>query len=183
MPDSRIAIALLVLLGATSCKSVTDLGSGSGRTCAGGIVGAANAPFIRRGFCSPTLIDLRFAPNVPDSCAAPADQNWVAMFSTDDGNFSCARLDPISGVEHDSLSRVDFPGAMRVKTYFYSARRAAGTPHAGEDATVVLSLLDTGSIEVRIIDGDGGAGMGADCTPASARESEGLFGFFALECR
>ena len=76
--------------------------------------------------------------------------------STDDGMFRKTALRPIPQIWHDPLSTLSF-GEGRLKNLIYVV-----TPSTGDDVFAVVSLMESGDIEVRLlrgapsVSGDGG---------------------------
>jgi hypothetical protein len=73
------------------------------------------------------------------------------------------------------LSEYDFPGGGRLRNYMLYARSTVSTPDGpvGRSATVFLSLMESGSIEARVM-APSIRLDGIDAAPA-------LFGVFVLE--
>jgi len=74
-------------------------------------------------------------------------QDTPGAISTDDGMFGKTPMRPIPQLWHDPLSTLSF-GEGRVKNLIYVA-----TPSTGTDVFVVLSLMQSGDIEVRLLRG------------------------------
>lgn len=187
---AAFSLALIVLAG---CRDASAFGPGSGRRCAGSVIGS-DVSFIRRGFCSGTSIRLSFKPTVLEGCEAP-DGSWEAMLSTTDGvrtdgeqAFRCAALRAISPLEHDALAGYQFSGGGRIENYIYSVARTDVEPICdGRDVTqhavAFVSVLENGAVEVRLLAGSGsGEDSGDGCGTASEPVSRDLFGLFALDC-
>ena len=94
------------------------------------------------------------------------------------GSSTTRALEPIANLTHDALSQYDFPGGGRLRNYMFFARFAlAGRRRraATRDATVFVSLMENGKVEVRVI---------APSVLASDGETEllpPLFGVFVLK--
>jgi hypothetical protein len=113
----------------------------------GGII-AGN--FVRSCFSADTSARLKFDPEravYPAADQKPSERNRL---TTSDGAFTDTVLEPIAALPNDPLSELDFPGPHRLRNYLLLARPSEG-PLVGQDATVVVSLLDGGRIEVRVI--------------------------------
>jgi hypothetical protein len=116
-----------------------------------------DADFVRAGIDAGTSLCLTIdADHLQD---APGE------ISTDDGRFRSTPLRPIPQVWHDPLSTLSF-GEGRLKNLVYVV--AASTPFAdGQtgDAFAVVSLMQSGGVEVRLlrgappVAGDGGAAL------------------------
>jgi hypothetical protein len=74
-------------------------------------------------------------------------QDTPGAISTDDGLFKTAPLRPIPQLWHDPLSTFSF-GEGRLKNLLYVASTTAG-----DDVFVVVSLMQSGDIEVRLLRG------------------------------
>jgi hypothetical protein len=144
--------------------------------------------FVRSCFPPNTKATLRFNPDraVGDVPELPGGSgSWL---TTDDGTFQHTPLEPIRKLADDQLSRFDFPGPERLRNYMMLARPAQG-PLADRDAIVVISLLESGRVELRVI------GRTADTTQACALDPDAgvdaardpaagpreYFGFFRLK--
>ncbi len=106
--------------------------------------------FVRSCFRSSTRAVLRFDP---EYAVAPVDDvksSELNRLTTDDGTFDKTLLEPIAALPHDQLSEFDFPGPHRLRNFMLLARPQKG-PLAGRDAMVVVSLLENGHLELRIM--------------------------------
>jgi hypothetical protein len=131
--------------------------------------------FIRRGFPEGTVMTMRFRPRQVSS--------QPGTLSTDDDQcgeptFDETPLKPIAPLAHDQLSLYDFPGDGRVRNYIFIAQPEQG-PLAGRDATVFVSLIRGGSVEVRVIAGPGRPCAADACEAFSAGRCD-FFGVFSL---
>jgi hypothetical protein len=163
------------------CCGCADLGefkTGPDDVFRGEVVGSdseqSGDSFIRKGFASHTLLELRFNPNasgVPISSDAGeqarrrAVPGMVHTYLCQAGKTSCAedartlgpfdraRLLPIDGLAHDTLSQYTFPGGGRLHNYIFSVRFSAETDEGrvARDAMIFVSLMETEQIEVRAI--------------------------------
>jgi hypothetical protein len=147
-------LCLLVLLAAPACRDLTRFSTTSGDRFEGNVV---PSDFVRAGVDDSTRLCL----------ALDSDhlQDTPGSLSTSDGRFREAPLRPIPQLWHDPLSTFEF-GAGRIKNLIYAA---APNADAGDttDVLVFVSLMDSGSIEVRLL-------RGAPPTPA-------LFAVFTLD--
>jgi hypothetical protein len=101
-------------------------------------------------------------------------QDGPGTVSTSDGMFEATPLRPIPQIWQDPLSTLNF-GEGRLKNMLYMA---APQPDAGNptDVTVVVSLMDSGNVEVRLVRGAPSVSPdGAGTTGAS------IFAVFTLE--
>jgi hypothetical protein len=98
-------------------------------------------------------------------------QDTPGAISTDDGLFRQTPLRPIPQIWHDPLSTLSF-GEGRLKNLIYLA-----TPTAGDDVFVVVSLMQSGDIEVRLLRGAPGLPADAGATQSAGRN---LFAVFDL---
>lgn len=191
---------------ASGCTDLESIGPGSGRVCSGSVIGTSDAAFIRRGFCENVTATLAFRPNVPPECRALAlgDTTFEALLTTSDHAFFCAPVRIVGPIEQDLLGRYDFPGDRRLENKIYTVRRTNGPedgsvrmcagpelydPEAtcGQDATIFVSFLDGGGVEVRLLAGAGGSSTGERCAdvplPAFPYSTgRDLYGLFRLTC-
>jgi hypothetical protein len=152
--------------------------------------------FIRKGFASHTLLELRFNPNagglvILDESDPPSRRKLVpGMIHTyvcADGAATCAesdrtlgpfqhaRLIPIEGLAHDTLSQYTFPGGGRLHNYMFGVRFTSSTATAevSRDAMIFVSLMESGQVELRAIAPSVVAADETEQLPA-------LFGMFIL---
>src|ERR1700680_3567650 len=94
-------------------------------------------------------------------------QDAPGAFSTSDGRFHNVALRPIPQIWHDPLSTLSF-GEGRLRNLVYVA--TASTPFVdghGDDVFIVVSLMQAGDVEIRMLRGapglqsDGGAVAGS----------------------
>jgi hypothetical protein len=159
------------------CEDLGDFKTGPDEVFSGEVVGSDSAQssdsFIRKGFASHTLLELRFNPNasgvpVTDAGARPrrrAVPGMVHTYACPAGKTTCsedertpgpfhhAPLLAIDGLAHDTLSQYSFPGGGRLHNYIFSVRFAGETDEGqvARDAMIFVSLMETGRIEVRAI--------------------------------
>jgi hypothetical protein len=105
-------------------------------------------------------------------------QDRPGTLTTSDGRFRATPLRPIPQLWHDPLSSLAF-GDGRRQNFIYAATPATPASPAGDvqDVMIVLSLMDEGGIEVRLLRG----APGEDASAPSA--SPPLFGIFTLDRR
>lgn len=137
-----------------ACERLDRYGTGSGSL--EGVV--ENADLVRAGF----------APGVRACLELDTGQlqSQPGFVSTSDGRFTHTPLRPVPPLTADTLSNLSF-AAGQVRNLLFALRENGATPR---DALVVLSLLDDGRVELRILDGAPGA-------PGV----EPLYGVFPLE--
>ncbi len=97
------------------------------------------AEFVRVGVSSDARMCLTLDTNRLEE--APG------TLTTSDGRFARTSLQPIAPVHHDALSTLSF-GAGRTKNLMFSAQPGAD---AGAPVLVIVSLMDSGGIEVRFV--------------------------------
>jgi hypothetical protein len=126
--------------------------------------------FIREGFASHTELSLAFDPDAAARFVADAGAHGAVAPGTIDtyvcsdaedqcssrhrsvAEFDHADLEPITNLTHDALSQYDFPGGGRLRNYMFFARTRPGDDGMpSRAATVFISLMDNGRIEVRVI--------------------------------
>jgi hypothetical protein len=138
--------------------------------------------FVRAGIEPKTRLCLAFDPS--------RLQSTPGTLSTSDGRFVRARLRAIPQLWHDPLSMIAF-GQGRSQNLLYVARTEPQPNAPAVEANVVVSLMQDGTVEVRIFYGapseaapsaDGAAEtpepVGA---PGGTATAPPLFGVFALQ--
>ncbi|HEV3194301.1 MAG TPA: hypothetical protein VGY54_27555 [Polyangiaceae bacterium] len=156
----RVAVA--ALLACAACRDLSDFTTGGG-SYQGDVV---RGDFVRTGISAETKLCLTLdADHLQDS---------PGSLSTNDGRFHAAALRPIPQLWHDPLSTLSF-GEGRLKNLLYAV--AASSPVGdtnGGDVLAVVSLMQSGDIEVRLlrsapaVDADAGsASSGANGVPAN----------------
>jgi hypothetical protein len=136
-----VALASIGLLAfASACRDVSGF-STNGDSYSGAVI---NAPFILAGVDGGST-----------SLCLSLDTNHLqdapGMMSTSDGRFRAVAVRSIPQVWQDPLSTLQF-GEGRLKNMLYVAR--ATQPFSdgqGDDVLVVVSLMQAGDIEVRLI--------------------------------
>lgn len=125
----------LALLGTFGCESLDRFSTGTGSY--EGVV--VDASFVRAGVGEGVRLCLTFD--------ADRIQDRPGTISTSDGLFAKTPLQVIPQIWHDPLATLSF-GEGRTKNMVYTAADAQG-----RDTTVILSLLDSGLVEVRLLRG------------------------------
>jgi hypothetical protein len=102
-------------------------------------------------------------------------QDRPGILWTSDGRFNQAPLRPIPQIWHDPLSTLSF-GAGRIQNLIYVATPASD---AGDviDILVIVSLMQSDSVEVRLLRGAPQADAGA----TGPNGADALFGIFNLD--
>jgi hypothetical protein len=149
------------LLLALGCHDVTRF-SNSGDHYQGVVV---PADFILSGFAATTGLCLVLDANHL--------QDAPGTLTSSDGRFNATPLRPIPQIWHDPLSTLTF-GEGRVENLVYVATPEADADAMGE-VTAVVSLMDAGSVEVRLFRGAPAIDAGGATPPAA-----NLFGVFPL---
>lgn len=144
----------LVLVG---CDDLSRFDTDAGGLYRGEVVGDETVSFIRRGFAPHTELELEFHPLDADG----ANPGAITTYSPDGSApvFDHVRLQAIAPLQHDLLSEYQFPGGGRLRNYVFVTRPTSG-PLAGREPMVFVSLLDDGSVEVRIVAGAGDESRG-----------------------
>lgn len=174
--DARRVAALVCALAAPGCDDVSTFkGSFSGSIIDGS--------FVRRCFQESAELELEFDPDLAIAASAAQAAPGEGNFMTSQGLFDRTALEPLSPLPNDQLSLFDFPGPRRRNNFLLFARASEG-PMAGQDATVVVSLLDDESIELRVLGRTGEntspcPDSGSDEPLAEPAKRE-LFGVFRL---
>jgi hypothetical protein len=87
---------------------------------------------------------------------------------------------PIAPLFHDQLGQYDFPGSGRVRNYIFLARPESGALE-GREASVYISLIREGKLEVRVIAGPGrDECVPSDCEAFRAGECD-FFGVYRMD--
>jgi hypothetical protein len=160
----RALLALGLLLWPAGCRDLSSFSTGPDRF-EGAVV---QGDFVRAGVAASTTLCLTLDTDHL--------QDGPGALSTSDGRFHAAALRPIPQIWHDPLSTLSF-GEGRLKNLVYVA--TASTPFAdgnGNDVLAVVSLMQSGDVEVRLL--RGAPGLAADGgAPASGGN---LFAVFDL---
>ena len=172
-------IPLSLLMFSLGCEDLDDFKTSRDQLYRGEVVGSdaqeSMDSFIRRGFASHTQLELlHFNPNstgvqfTDDAGSQPrrrAGAGVLHSYVCPGGDSSCpeseriagpfqrAPLLAIDGLAHDTLSQYTFPGGGRLQNYIFSLRFTADTPEGSvaRDATIFVSLMETGRVEVRAL--------------------------------
>ena len=140
-------------LGASGCRDTAGFSTGSGHY-EGAVVSGS---FVRAGVTDGTracvTLDADHFQDAPGSI-------W-----TNDGRFEATPLRPIPQIWHDPLSTLAF-GEGRTKNLVYVSTPLRDAGDTGGDVMAIVSLMQTGSIEVRLVrgapDGPDGGDVGGD---------------------
>jgi hypothetical protein len=159
----RALLAGVLFLFAAACRDVSSFSTGDGRSFEGQIV---EGSFVRAGLEASARMCMTFDTDHL--------QDGPGAMTTTDGRFTKTPLRPIPQIWHDPLSTLAF-GDGRVQNMVYAATPTGET----EDVLVVISLMQSGRIEVRLVRGAPQADAAA---PAPATGGP-LFGVFTLEKR
>jgi hypothetical protein len=159
-------VASLALLTASiaGCHTVSDFSTSSNTRYVGAVL---PADFVLSGIGATAQLCLQFdADHLQD---APGN------ITTSDGMFRDTPLRPIPQLWHDPLSTFTF-GEGRIQNLLYMATPVSdsGMP---ADVTVVLSLMDGGGVEARLVRG---APPVAPPNASSTPPATNLFAVFAL---
>ena len=154
---ARAASASIVALAALTTVGCRDLSSFS--TDGGAFQGpVVEANFVRAGVAAGVNLCLTLDTNHL--------QDTPGAISTSDGMFSSTPLRAIPQIWQDPLSTFNF-GEGRTKNLLYVATSQVDGG-AGTDVMVVVSLMDSGAVEVRLLQGaptlvgDGGTSTGSN---------------------
>jgi hypothetical protein len=155
-----LAIAVLALSQA-ACDDLSSYRAvgGSSGVYRGAVIGSDGDSFIRRGFAAGTELTLTFDPSLASSPSPPPGTITTSDLCMGLPSFDNTPLEPILPLAHDQLSQLEFPGGGRIRNFMFSAHATAGCL-AGRDAVVIVSLMDGGVIEVRVIVGTGDEARG-----------------------
>jgi len=138
-----IASSAFAGIGAAGCRNVREFSTGADERFEGGVV---KGTFVRAGVGEDTKVCLHLdADRLSD---APG------TLSSSDKQFTRTPLRPIPQVFHDPLSTLSF-GEGRSRNLVYAAQGADG-----HDVFAVVSLMESGDVEVRLLRGAPGADAG-----------------------
>ncbi len=136
VPGLAAALALVCLACLAGCRDLSAFSTTDGDRYENPVV---NAGFVLAGMKPDTSLCLTIdTDHLQDAPGA---------ISTDDGMFRKAPLRPIPQIWHDPLSTLSF-GEGRLKNLVYVA-----TSSASEDVFAVISLMQSGEVEVRLLRG------------------------------
>ena len=148
-------VALVAIAAAVAgCRDLSSFTT-SGDHFEGQVV---QADFVRAGVDAATALCLTLDANHL--------QDVPGVLSTSDGRFAAVPLRPIPQIWHDPLSTLSF-GDGRLKNLVYVATATTPFDDNGGDVFAVVSLMQSGDVEVRLIRGapvpaaEGGAAPGA----------------------
>lgn len=165
-----VALGLALAL-SVGCKSTKRFSSKPGDHFEGEVV---KGNFVRSG-----------VPEDIKMCAvidAEHFQDSPGFISTSDGRFRQTTLRPIPQIWHDPLSTLSF-GDGRVQNMVFMATPEPGDAalNDAQDVLVVMSLMEEGGIEVRLLRGAPQADSGVATPPQP--QAPPVFGVFTLERR
>jgi hypothetical protein len=173
---SQLFLGLAALI--VGCEDLREFKTSPDEVYLGEVIGSDSDPqaqsFIRKGFESHTILQLRFNPTaagviVTNDASSEGDHRTapglVNTYVCSDASSLCddslrtagplahAPLLNIDGLAHDALSQYTFPGGGRLRNYIYGVRFSGQTSDGkvGRDALLFISLMETGHIEVRAI--------------------------------
>lgn len=165
--------------GASGCRDLSGFSTGGDRF-EGTVV---DADFVRSGVDPGTSLCL--------SLDANHLQDTPGALSTSDGRFQHVPLRPIPQIWHDPLSTLSFgDGRLKNLLYVATATTTYGDGH-GDDVFSVVSLMQSGGVEVRLLRGappasapspsteDGAPPVVTDGAPAAAQPVQ-VFAVFLL---
>jgi hypothetical protein len=122
---------------------------------------------------SSSFVRVGFVPNMALCLSLDASnlQGAAGTLSSNDGRFQDTPLRPIPQIWHDPLSTLTF-GEGRLQNLVYIVTPVVDADALG-DVTMVLSLMQTGTVEVRLF-------RGAPSLDSSGPGANNLFGVFTL---
>lgn len=156
---TAVLIALAAFF-APGCKDVSRFTSKPGESWCGAVV---TGPFVRAGFGPGVRIRMNLDTDHLD--------DTPGMIATDDVLFDNTPLRPIPQLAHDTLSTLDF-GEGRTRNLMFGAH-----PTHGAAVVVIVSLLENGETEARILRG---AALLPGETDTTSPDGPQLFGIFPM---
>jgi hypothetical protein len=178
---ARISFALAVtatsaltaaVLTTAACTDLASYSTSSGKQYVGCVVAA---DFVLTGVSPTTELCLTLDANQL--------QTAPGALSSTDGRFQSTPLRPIPQLWNDPLSTFNF-GEGRTKNLLYMASPSpdAGGGGVGGDVTVVVSLMESGDVEVRLLRGAPGVTT-PDAASTQAESATNIFAVFPLKLR
>lgn len=158
-PGRPLAWAALALL--TSCKDVTSYSNAPDENYCGSVI---QGPFVRAGL-SPS-VQMRLHLDADSLASAPG------TLSTSDGLLQNAPMLAIPQLFHDPLSTLEFGEGRRRNLFYVVSPTRPGSP-----VSVVISLMESGDVEVRLL--RGAQSLDAQAPPGDSA----IFGVFPLQRR
>lgn len=181
IPWTVLALTCAACAAASGCRDLSQFSTGSG-SFQGNIVAAS---FVLSGL-PPTLgpgpqgPDGGTAAGPPRSMCITLDTNHLqdttpppGSISTNDGIFHAARMRTIPPIFADPLSTLGF-GEGRLKNLVYAVDASSPVDGGASNAIVVVSLLQSGDVEVRLL-------QGTVLVPSDAGGGDSLFALFQLK--
>jgi hypothetical protein len=161
-----LALACSLPFVSAACRDVASFSTGPSEHFCGSVI---QGPFVREGFGPATQMRLRLDAN--------ALQSAPGSLTTSDGLFRDAPLKVVPQIFHDPLSTLQF-GEGRQRNLLYVVEPSS--PSLGPAVTLFLSLMESGSVEVRLLRG---APLSASPAPSASVPAPPIFGVFPLERR
>jgi hypothetical protein len=152
----------VLVLSVGACRDLSDFSTGAG-SFQGPVV---QADFVRSYVASNVNLCLTLDTNHL--------QDAPGAISTSDGAFEATALRPIPQIWQDPLSTLTF-GEGRTKNLLYIATPLADSGSTA-DVLVVVSLMDSGNVEVRLL-----RGAPSIATEGGASGPTNLFAVFTLD--
>jgi hypothetical protein len=143
---AKAALLVASVAGTLSCRDLSGFSTGSG-SFEGEIVGA---DFVRWGIGATT--DGGAATRLCLTLDANHLQDTPGALSTSDGLFHAAPMRTIPQIWQDPLSTLSF-GEGRLKNLVYVVNATSPLPEGGNDVFAVVSLMQSGNVEVRLLRG------------------------------
>ena len=160
----RVLFGLVALAAVAACRDLSGFSTRDGDVYQGPVVGAG---FVLAGIHSDAVLCLTLdTDHLEDTPGAI----W-----TKDGMFRKAALRPIPQIWHDPLSTLSF-GEGRLKNLVYVASTSAGN-----DVFAVVSLMQSGSVEVRLLRGAPGLAPAGSDGGSGAASGGNFFAIFTLD--
>jgi hypothetical protein len=165
-----VAVVAMGALAITACRDISGF-STHGDRYQGAVI---DGDFVRAGVDAGTMLCLTLDT---DHLEDGPGNLW-----TSDGRFAMAALRPIPQLWHDPLSTLSF-GEGRLRNLVYVV--GATAPFAdgdGDDVFVVISLMQSGGVEVRLLRGAPGSSGAAtpDASDGGASGSSQIDNVFAV---
>lgn len=161
----RIGLPAILLLAA--CRDLSGFSTTKGDRFEGAVV---DGTFVRAGVDAGISLCL--------TIDADHLQDTPGTLSTSDGRFRAVPLRPIPQIWHDPLSTLAF-GEGRIKNLLYVVTATEPfTDGNGGDVFAVISLMQSGGVEVRLL--RGASNLAGDGGTPAPRVEQSVFAVFTL---
>jgi hypothetical protein len=146
-PRATLLASVACVASLAGCRDLSGFSTAKGGSFEGSIIGA---DFIRAGI--PATSDAGVATRLCLTLDTDHLQDTPGQLSTTDGMFHDAPMRTIPQMWHDPLSTLSF-GEGRLKNLVYVVTASFPLADGGTDVFAVVSLMQSGNVEVRLLQG------------------------------